>query len=310
MTEFGHVPVMLTEVMEWLKPESGGPIWDLTLGAGGHLGEFLSRAPTGTQGFGLDGDPSALVRAAHVPATLVHGDMADLATIAAEWPTPMAVLLDLGLSSPQVDDPARGFSYHKDGPLDMRMNTTVGRTASDWLDDIPEAELSAIIRELGDERLSGRIARVIKERCPIETTAELRDAILAAVGRHRTPHIHPARRTFQAIRIAVNREFDKLEAGIRVATDRLAIGGRLAVISFHSGEDRVVKNLFRELSLVPGITTLTRKPLLATDAEAEGNPRARSARLRVLLRQDPNAPKPPRVRRPKPRRGKGKRRQG
>ena len=283
--QLAHVPVMVREVLEWLRPETGGPYWDLTLGAGGHLAAYLERAPGGTAAFALDGDPAALERAAHLPATLVHGDLGDLARIAAagEWPAPRAVLMDVGLSSPQVDDPERGFSFRNDGPLDMRMDPTHGPTAAEWLEDVSQDELSQVLRELGEERYSGRIARVIKERVPLDTTTELCEAVLAAIPRRsgRASAMHPARRTFQAIRIAVNRELERMQAGLEAAIDALAVGGRVVILSYHSGEDRVAKTVIRRLHQAKVVHRLTKKPLTCTSEEADHNPRARSAKLRA-----------------------------
>jgi 16S rRNA (cytosine1402-N4)-methyltransferase len=278
-----HVPVMVEAVMEFLCPEEGGPYWDLTLGAGGHLAAFLHRAPPNTDAFGLDGDPVAIETASHLPATLLQGDLGDLATeaSAAKWPAPRAILIDAGLSSMQVDDSERGFSYRQDGPLDMRMDTTRGPTAAEWLNSVTRDELERVLRELGEERFAGRIARVIKESLPIQTTEDLTRAILRALGRHRGGRHHPARRTFQGIRIAVNRELERLEAGIRDAIDALVPGGRLVVLSYHSGEDRLAKNLFRQGRQDKTLTVLTKKPLRCDESEAAANPRARSVRLRA-----------------------------
>lgn len=276
---FTHVPVMLDEVLNLLRPEEGGPYWDLTLGAGGHLAAWLARAPSGSVAIGFDGDPAAIERTAHLAATLVHGDLGDLATIAADWPAPRAVLLDVGLSSPQIDDPARGFSFRNDGPLDMRMDPTRGLPASEWLVQVRQPELERVLRELGEERFAGRIARVIKESLPLDTTFALRDAVLRALGGTPKAKQHPARRTFQAVRIAVNQEIERFEAGLIAALDRLEIGGRLVTLCYHSGEDRVVKNVFRERKRTD-LTLITKKPLECTRAEADTNPRARSVKLR------------------------------
>jgi 16S rRNA (cytosine1402-N4)-methyltransferase len=283
---FGHIPVMVDTVMEFLQPERGGPYWDLTLGGGGHLGAWLQRSPD-EHAFGLDGDPGALVRAGHLPATLVHADLSRIAEVASEhnWPAPNGILMDLGLSSPQVDDASRGFSFRNDGPLDMRMDPTRGDTAAEWLIDVEQDELTRVIRELGEERFAGRIARTIKESLPIDTTDQLTRAILKAVGKRPRRH-HPARRTFQGIRMAVNQELEKIEAGLLASMDLLAPGGRLVVISFHSGEDRVVKHTFRTASRREGATMklLTKRPQRCTDLEAEQNPRARSALVRAIER--------------------------
>jgi 16S rRNA (cytosine1402-N4)-methyltransferase len=189
--------------------------------------------------------------------------------------------LDLGLSSPQVDDPERGFSYRNNGPLDMRMNPTVGPTAAEWLIQVTQDDLANALRELGGERYAGRIARVIKESLPLDTTDLLTRAILKALTGKKSKKQHPARRSFQAIRMAVNRELEKLQSGLEDVLSLLAPGGRVVVLSFHSGEDRVVKNLFRENARNGHIKLLTKKPLICNDQEAEQNPRARSTKLRA-----------------------------
>ena len=279
MTGFTHIPVLLDKVLEILRPEQGGPYWDLTLGAGGHLRAYLERAPEGTEAYGLDGDPAAIERTKHLPATLVHGDLAEVQELG--WPAPRAVLLDVGLSSPQVDDAERGFSYRLDGPLDMRMDPTRGWTAAEWLIRTSRQDLEKTIRELGEERFAGRIARVIKEQLPINTTSELAEAVLDAVGRHRDRRHHPARRTFQAIRIAVNQELERLEAALEASISALAPGGRIVVLSYHSGEDRVVKNVFRSRERAGDVSRLMKKPLVCDPSEAHENPRARSVKLRA-----------------------------
>lgn len=272
-----------------LRPEDGGPYWDLTLGTGGHLEAFLGRAPDGTAAFGLDGDPAALdrCRARLGPGgagsvTLAHGDLGTLAGTEG-WPRPRAVLLDLGLSSPQVDDASRGFSYRHDGPLDMRMDPSRGPTAAEWLIDVSQKDLERALRDLGEERFAGRIARVIKEAVPIQTTTQLCAVVAGIVpvkGRH-----HPARRTFQAIRIAVNRELERVESGLGAACDALLPGGVVAVLSYHSGEDRVAKNVLRDRKRVD-LELLTKKPIACSEAEAATNPRARSAKLRAARKRD------------------------
>ena len=224
-----HIPVMLSEVLEALQPESGGTYWDLTLGAGGHLSAWLDRAPEDAAAFGIDGDPAAIERCRHLSATIAHGDLRTLSNTAANWPNPNAVLADFGLSSPQVDTAERGFSYRLDGPLDMRMDPTQGVSAADWLRDISQDALAQCLREYAEVRYPGRIARVIKERMPITTTGDLAEAVIAAVPGGPRKRAHPARRTFQAIRIAVNAEFAKIEAGLSYALSRLTVGGRIAL---------------------------------------------------------------------------------
>jgi 16S rRNA (cytosine1402-N4)-methyltransferase len=281
--QLDHTPVMVDEVMAHLRPEHGGVYWDLTVGAGGHLRAYLERAPAGTRACGLDGDPQAIERSAHPQAELVHGNLAELDVIArdAGWPAPKAVLIDAGLSSPQVDDPERGFSYRLDGPLDMRMDPTRGVPASEWLEQITQKELADTLRELGGERFSGRIARVIKESLPLTTTTALAAAVMRAVRSHKSRSAHPARRTFQAVRMAVNQELQKLDAGLDAAINRLEPGGRVCVLSYHSGEDRTVKIRFRSGRQAGELTLLTKKPETCSTLEAEGNSRARSVKLRA-----------------------------
>lgn len=277
---------MLSEVLEALQPEIGGTYWDLTLGAGGHLSAWLDQAPTSAEAYAVDGDPDALSRCQHLNATIEHADLRTLASVANHWPDPRVVLADFGLSSPQVDTPERGFSYRQDGPLDMRMDPTQGIPASLWLESVSSDRLKEVLRNYGEVKYPGRIARVIKERLPMTTTLDLADAVVAAVPGGPRKRAHPARRTFQAIRIAVNEEFEKIEAGLSYALQRLVIGGRIAAITFHSGEDRVVKRLFRDHAQARGsaFKLVNKKPIAASTPEAESNPRARSAKLRVIER--------------------------
>ncbi len=199
-------------------------------------------------------------------------------------------LFDFGVSSPQLDDPARGFSFQQDGPLDMRMDTSAGSTAADVVNSRPESELADLIYQYGEERYARRIARTIvraRERRPIATTGELASVIAAAVPSvYRHGRLHCATRTFQALRIAVNAELDSIEPALRAAVDVLSPGGRLCAISFHSLEDRIVKRTFRSLAQGAGATVavLTKKPVVPTDDECRANPRARSAKLRVAER--------------------------
>lgn len=203
------------------------------------------------------------------------------------------VLLDLGVSSPQLDDPKRGFSFQSDGPLDMRMDQSSGETAADLVNRLPEAELADLIYQYGEERFSRRIARaVVRARATrlLETTQQLVEVIRSAVpAAYRHGRLHYATRTFQALRIAVNREIESLEPALRNIVDVLRPGGRLAVISFHSLEDRIVKRTFRSLSQGASarLTVLTKKPQLPQDEECRSNPRARSAKLRVAERTSP-----------------------
>ncbi|MBT9558452.1 MAG: 16S rRNA (cytosine(1402)-N(4))-methyltransferase RsmH [Myxococcales bacterium] len=314
LLRFVHEPVMVTEVLEALLPERGGPYWDLTLGAGGHLGRFLDVAPPGTLAIGVDGDPDALIRAAHHlrvaghavtvdgPVRLVHDDIGALGAsttvgaLLAAGLRPRAVLGDFGLSSPQIEDASRGFSYRHSGPLDMRMDPSRGEPASTFLEHIGQKALERLIGELGEERYAGRIARTIKESLPILTTDALCAVVENAVGGHRDGKHHPARRTFQALRIAVNDELGRIERALAWAIASAAPGARIATITFHSGEDRVVKDVFRDAvrdGRASHVVLASRpqkagKPIDCSDDEAERNPRARSAKLRVIEVADPD----------------------
>ena len=255
-------------------------------------------APDGVL-LGVDRDGEVLAVAAHrlrsfgQRVRLVQGDyreLPDLAHAANLGPFD-GILLDLGVSSLQLDDPARGFSFTREGPLDMRMDRAGGgSTAGDLLGRLRERELEAILREYGEERWARRLARAVvaaRSRRPIATTKELANLVARAIPRAAWPsRIHPATRTFQALRVAVNRELAGLEQGLEAAASLLAPGGRLAVVSFHSLEDRAVKTTFRRLAVARGMTVLTRKPVTPGRAELAANPRARSAKLRVIEMRD------------------------
>ncbi|MGQ9927721.1 MAG: 16S rRNA (cytosine(1402)-N(4))-methyltransferase RsmH [Chloroflexaceae bacterium] len=304
---FHHVPVLLEAVLEGLRPAPGTVVIDATVGGGGHALALLRAAQPGGRLLGIDADPAALaaararLTAAGLPPdsfVLHHGRFADLQAIATThgFAPVDAVLLDLGVSSHQLDTPQRGFSFSAEGPLDMRLDPTGGPTAADLVNQLGERELADLIYRYGEERASRRIARLIVERrrqAPITTTADLANLVLRAVGRGGRERIHPATRTFQALRIAVNRELEQLEAALSQAVELLRPGGRLAVISFHSLEDRIVKQFFRAESGYggsanvhpPRLIIITRKPIEAGSAEVAANPRARSARLRVAERR-------------------------
>jgi 16S rRNA (cytosine1402-N4)-methyltransferase len=301
-----HLPVLPAEVLDALRPHSGGVYVDCTVGAAGHAAAILDASAPDGRLLGIDADPDALDLAAArlrpygERVRLAHANYRDLDAVLAETRTPPAdgMLMDLGVSSMQLDRPERGFSFQADGPLDMRLDQTGGVPASDLVNTLPERELADLIFEYGEERLSRRLARAIVERrarAPFRTTADLARTVAAAV--HGRPGgIHPATRTFQALRIAVNGELVGLREALPKAVDALAPGGRLAVISFHSLEDRIVKRHFAAESgrcaCPPGLPVcrcgararlrvLTRKPLVATEAERRANPRSRSAKLRV-----------------------------
>ncbi|MHC5209755.1 MAG: 16S rRNA (cytosine(1402)-N(4))-methyltransferase RsmH [Planctomycetota bacterium] len=288
-----HIPVMAGEVLALLGAAPGALLVDLTVGGGGHADAFLrATAPTGTV-IGCDRDEQALA-VAHARLAeygdrvrLSHGDSVScLARLHAEGVRADAVLIDLGLSSMQLDDAERGFSLREDGPLDMRMDTSTGTTAAEFLHKSAEDVIARALAEGGDEPAAARIARAIVERRaqrPFHTTGDLRTLVEAVLGR-RYGRVHPATRTFQGVRMAVNRELELLEQALPMAMDLLRADGRLAVISFHSGEDRIVKRVFAEAA-TGGYELVTRKPCVPERAEAARNRRSRSARLRVLRRR-------------------------
>jgi 16S rRNA (cytosine1402-N4)-methyltransferase len=303
-----HRPVLLEETLKYLVPERGGLFVDCTVGLGGHSEAILKSSPD-TRVIGLDLDPAALEYSRQRLAPFgerfaaVQANFRKIETVMSEAGESDAVgiLVDLGVSSLQFDSPERGFSFRFDAPLDMRMDPTSGPTAADLLQQLPEAEIARIIFEFGEERHSRRIARRIVERReqgePVTTTAELAELVRHAVGGGRKrQQIHPATRTFQALRIAVNNELDELGGFVETAVDLLTPDGRFVAISFHSLEDRVVKRELRRLSghcecppRLPvcscgarkAIEILTRRPITPGDSEVEENPRARSAKLRA-----------------------------
>ncbi len=306
--EFVHEPVLLQEVLEWMDVKENGVYADGTLGGGGHSGAML-RASGGTAWlFGIDRDLTAIAAASErlkeFPGfRALHGNFHDgkMLLAAADAPALDGVLLDLGVSSSQLDVGERGFSYHEDAPLDMRMDRTQGMTAADLLNTWSEKEIARVIKEYGEEKWAARIASIIcehRQKKPFETTFDLVHAVDAAIPKavRRKDDGHPARRTFQAIRIAVNDELDPLDKALCDFVDCLKPGGRILVITFHSLEDRLVKRCFQRLQnpctcppKAP-ICTCGKKPLVKvlakgavppSDEEVARNPRARSAKLRV-----------------------------
>ena len=314
--EYRHVPVMLDEVLAELDPRPGEVVCDCTLGGAGHSVELARRVAPDGLSLGIDQDEMALEAASRrlaseVPEAdvrLLRGNFGDLdeLLVEAEVPGVDCFLFDLGVSSPQLDIPERGFSYHEDAPLDMRMNSGNNTlTAAEVVNTYNEADLTRILRVYGDERFASRIARRIVERRakePIETTLQLVEVIKGAIpAAARRTGGHPARRAFQALRIEVNHELDVLDRGLRAAVRWANPGGRICVISYHSLEDRIVKHVFSELSQgctcppdlpvcvcghVPIVDVRTRKPLVASDEEVAANPRSRSALMRVAVRID------------------------
>ena len=305
--DYGHKPVLLDECIEALAIRPDGIYVDGTLGRAGHSLEIVRRLTTGRL-IALDRDESALAAARIRLAdymdrvTLVHSNFSRLGEVLHELGIDGAdgMLFDLGVSSPQLDDAQRGFSYKQDAPLDMRMDTTAALTARELVNTASYEELRRILFEYGEERYAPAIARAIcreREQMPIETTLQLADIIRSAMpGQALREKQHPAKRSFQAIRIAVNDELGELEPMLSAAEENLHPGGRLAVITFHSLEDRIVKRKLRELSTgctcppefpvcvcgkKPKMELLTRKPIVSGEQELQENPRARSAKLRV-----------------------------
>jgi 16S rRNA (cytosine1402-N4)-methyltransferase len=306
VTEPAHAPVLASEVIDSLALRDHGVYVDGTLGRGGHTALILERCP-GAQVIGVDRDPEAIAACRErfgARVELVHGTYDQIGEVLAGRRVD-GILLDLGVSSPQLDVGARGFSFAKPGPLDMRMDPTTGSTALELMTELEEDELADVIFELGEERFSRKIARGIKDAIAagkLATTTELAAVCMKAIPafEQRKSKIHPATRTFQALRIAVNGELEQLDRFLAGFVGWLAVGGRCAIISFHSLEDRRVKTRFRDLawtsSLPPALAAragersdavcelVTRKAIVAGDDELARNPRSRSARLRVCER--------------------------
>jgi 16S rRNA (cytosine1402-N4)-methyltransferase len=288
-----HVAVMVDEVVGLVRAAKPMTIVDATVGTGGHAEALLEA--TGTNLVGIDRDAQALWTAASrlerfgSRVTLMQSDFSELDAVLDQCGLPCAgaIVADFGMSSYALDDPARGFSFRLDGPLDMRMDLRQELRATDLVNHADEEELARIIYEYGEERASRRIARAIvaaRANHELMSTAELRAVVARATGGRRAGGIDPATRTFQALRIAVNHEIESLAALLERAPARLAGGGRMVTIAYHSLEDRPVKERFRELARGPEFELLTRKTLRPSEAETASNPRARSARLRCLER--------------------------
>lgn len=293
-----HSPVMPSEVLYWLLGDGRKIFLDCTVGYSGHAEKLLEGSGPDGRLVGLDRDRSAIEASRQrlsrfgTRAILMHGHFMELKQHLSEQGLAQVdgIVFDLGVSSPQLDEPARGFSFQQDGPLDMRMDQSIDGTAADLINRWPEAQLADAIFQFGEERFSRRIARAIvraRERHPLGTTKELVSVIEGAVpANYRHGRLHCATRTFQALRISVNQELDCLESALRDAVDVLSPGGRVCVISFHSLEDRIVKHTFRALSGKEdtALVVLTKKPQVSTREESDRNPRSRSAKLRVIQR--------------------------
>lgn len=307
--EFSHTPIMLPKVLELLTPERGGLFVDCTLGGGGHAEALLKKLPKGSRLVGIDRDQEAIDAAAKRLCCFgssfgfVHGNFFHIKRLLQSLDITSAdgILMDLGVSSYQLDTPLRGFSYHEDAPLDMRMDTSAAFSAYDVVNGYAKNDLFKIIKDYGEERFASRIAERIvqaRENSAVKSTLELAEIIKRAVpASNRWEGTHPARRTFQAIRIEVNGELAGLENALRDAEDLLNSGGRMAVITFHSLEDRIVKQTFRSFEN-PCICSpdapicvcgkkassrlVNRKPIEADEEEVRKNPRSRSAKLRVI----------------------------
>lgn len=300
-----HQPVLYQEILSALRPQSPGRYIDGTVGAGGHSWGILSASSPSGQLLGLDVDPTAL-RLAH-ERLAEFGDRAHLTqasytemkirAAAIGWQNVQGIVLDLGASSMQFDQADRGFSFRVDGPLDMRFDPANPVTAADLVNTLPEEELAEILWRYGEEQQSRRIARAIIQNRPIYTTVQLAEIVAKSSGYRGKSRIHPATKTFQALRIAVNHELDSIEQVLPLAVSLLECGGRLAVIAFHSLEDRIVKTYFRQESrdcICPpelpvcqcghhaSLKEITHKPIQPAEEEIEKNARARSARLRII----------------------------
>lgn len=292
---YAHLPVLIEQVIEFLDPHPNGIYVDCTLGGAGHALKILERSsPTGRL-IGIDRDGEAIEEAYirlkpyEARTTLIHGNFSDLRDILRELNISKVegIVMDLGVSYQQLIDEKRGFSFQSEGPLDMRMDRTQRKTASQLINTLSREELEGILRRYGEGRWGRKIAKAIvrhRQKTPIVTTIQLRDIISSAVLKP-PRRIHPATKAFQAIRIAVNDELNNLEKAIRDGIPLLRSGGRLCILSFHSLEDRIVKETFRQYEKLTGlITIITKKPIAPSKGEISENPRARSAKLRVAER--------------------------
>ena len=310
MAELVHTPVLLDVFVEALLTDQDGHYVDATFGRGGHSRAILDRLSQNGRLIGLDRDPAAIQEGQRLAEQdsrfqILHAAFSELDTVLDKhgWETATGVGFDLGTSSPQLEDPTRGFSFQQEGPLDMRMDPQAGQPLSTLLRKVSERELVQVIRQLGGERYAGRLARSIvraQHEGRLVTTRDLENVCFHAVPRHaRFGKIHPATRTFQALRMWVNEEMGQLQSGVQAAMHRLAPNGRLAVISFHSGEDRCVRDMIEAkvtpcicpsdfpictCGRTPSMRWIHKKPVRPTPEEEDANPRSRSARLRVAER--------------------------
>jgi 16S rRNA (cytosine1402-N4)-methyltransferase len=294
-----HVPVLLTEAMLYLAVRPGATVVDCTLGQAGHSSEIIRRLGPRGRLIAFDRDPEAMTLAkvkldrvreelsSEAPEVRLIGEAFSSAPLHLEPGSVDALLADFGVSSMQLDNASRGFSFMADGPLDMRQDTRRGETAAQVVNEASERELADLIYEYGEERRSRRIARAIVRGRPVTTTGQLARIVAAAAPAMKQDRIHPATRTFQGIRIYVNRELDEIRALLEAAPRLLKPSGRLAVISFHSLEDRIVKDSLRDQAQQGIWNILTRKPVTASEEEIDRNPRSRSAKLRAAQRQGP-----------------------
>jgi len=293
MSALSHTPVLTEETIEALAVQAGGRYIDCTLGGSGHAAAILEHSSPGGQLLGIDADPKAIelarsrLEAYGGSTVLVSQNFVNLRSICAEYNFyPVhGILFDLGLSSLQLNGDGRGFSFRHDAPLDMRLNPHQPVTAADIINTFPEAKLAQLIKEFGEENHSGRIARHIVRQRPVKTTFELAEIVEQATGGRRG-RIHPATRTFLALRIAVNRELEHLQSALEQATGLLGFGGRLVVISYHSLEDRIVKYSMREEASGENarLKLINKKVITPSLAEIQFNPRSRSAKLRAAER--------------------------
>jgi 16S rRNA (cytosine1402-N4)-methyltransferase len=292
MPDFVHESVMTLETLGFLQPRSGGVYADATLGAGGHTAAILDASAPAGRVLSVDRDPRAVENAQQRLAAygdralIVHGEFRDLPALLSNAGLGLVdgIVADLGVSSPQLDDAARGFSFQQDGPLDMRMDSSSGETALEVIARLSERELADVIYQFGEERRSRPIARTIRAALSLgelNTTADLRRAVVKAVGRPPNSKIDPATRTFQALRIYVNDELGQLTTLLEELPDLLADSGTAVIISFHSLEDRIAKHTLREDSR---LSVLTKRPVIASEEEQASNRRARSAKLRAARR--------------------------